>query len=225
MNESRYQGSAVNGVIQAAKKAAAQSQTTVLSAADEEELDPTQYFNNRVKFVENKRANGENPYPHKFHVSKTMNAFLQFSKEIPEGTAKEDEICTIAGQYTQRMIDGSVLVGTGRVFSIRTSGQKLRFYDVHSESQRLQVIANARQFEGSDEAFAELHGTVRRGDIVGVEGYPGYSNTGEFSMFAKKFVVLSPCLHMPPSVRYGLTEKVKHTAMVDRSPNQWMDDI
>ena len=96
----------------------------------------------------------------------------------------------------------------GRVYSIRTSGQKLRFYDLRSESLSLQVIANARLFEGNPEVFSELHGAVRRGDIVGIEGYPGYSNTGEFSVFAKKFQVLSPCLHMPPSMRYGLTEKV-----------------
>ena len=151
-----------------------------------------------------------------------MQEFLQFSKEIPEGTVKEDEIYTIAGQHLYRMMaDRCASVGIGRVFSIRASGQKLRFYDVHSESQRLQVIANARLFEGSNEAFAELHNTVRRGDIIGVEGYPGYSNTGEFSMFAKKFVVLSPCLHMPPSVRYGLTEKVKHVMMVDLSVDAW----
>lgn len=96
----------------------------------------------------------------------------------------------------------------GRLYSIRTSGQKLRFYDIRAEALRVQVIANAKIFEGSEEEFIEVHNVVRRGDIVGIEGYAGYSNTGEFSLFAKKFVVLSPCLHMPPSLKYGLTEKV-----------------
>lgn len=84
----------------------------------------------------------------------------------------------------------------------------MRFYDIRAESLRVQVIANAKIFEGEESEFIELHNSVRRGDIVGIEGYPGYSNSGEFSMFAKNFIVLSPCLHMPPSVKYGLTEKV-----------------
>lgn len=58
------------------------------------------------------------------------------------------------------------------------------------------------------EAFAELHNSVKRGDIVGVEGFPGKSKMGELSIFPRKFVVLSPCLHMPPTVRSGLKDQV-----------------
>lgn len=58
------------------------------------------------------------------------------------------------------------------------------------------------------EAFVALHNSVKRGDIVGVEGYPGKSKMGELSIFPRKFVVLSPCLHMPPTVRSGLKDQV-----------------
>ena len=33
---------------------------------EEEELDPTKYRENRMKFLENMREDGKNPYPHKF---------------------------------------------------------------------------------------------------------------------------------------------------------------
>ena len=48
------------------------------------------------------------------------------------------------------------------------------------------------------EAFYELHSATKRGDIVGVTGHPGKSKKGELSIFAVKFVVLAPCLHMLP---------------------------
>jgi len=48
------------------------------------------------------------------------------------------------------------------------------------------------------EAFHELHSATKRGDIVGVMGHPGKSKKGELSLFAVKFAVLAPCLHMLP---------------------------
>ena len=57
-------------------------------------------------------------------------------------------------------------------------------------------------------AFQTLHNETKRGDIVGVEGFPGKSKKGELSIFPKKFVVLSPCLHMPPSTHFGLKDQV-----------------
>jgi lysyl-tRNA synthetase, class II len=58
------------------------------------------------------------------------------------------------------------------------------------------------------EAFVALHNSVKRGDIVGIEGCPGKSKMGELSIFPRSFVVLSPCLHMPPTVRSGLKDQV-----------------
>ena len=40
--------------------------------------------------------------------------------------------------------------------------------------------------------------SVRRGDIVGVQGFPGKSKKGELSIFPKDLAVLAPCLHMLP---------------------------
>ena len=45
---------------------------------------------------------------------------------------------------------------------------------------------------------------MKRGDIVGVEGFPGKSRNGELSIFPTRLAVLSPCLHMLPVARTGL---------------------
>lgn len=55
----------------------------------------------------------------------------------------------------------------------------------------------------SEEGFAKIHKTVKRGDIVGVTGYPGKSKKGELSIFPVKIELLSPCLHMLPSEKTG----------------------
>ncbi len=60
----------------------------------------------------------------------------------------------------------------------------------------------------SIEEFTELHNSVKRGDIVGVEGFPGKSRNGELSIFPAALQVLSPCLHMLPVARTGLKSQV-----------------
>jgi lysyl-tRNA synthetase class 2 len=52
------------------------------------------------------------------------------------------------------------------------------------------------------------HNEVRRGDIIGVVGFPGKSKKGELSVFPRKLVLLTPCLHMPPSLHFGVKNQV-----------------
>lgn len=59
------------------------------------------------------------------------------------------------------------------------------------------------------DAFTAAHNDAKRGDIVGVQGFPGKSKKGELSIFPKTFAVLSPCLHMPPTAHYGLKDQVR----------------
>lgn len=72
----------------------------------------------------------------------------------------------------------------------------------------LYCLLLSRVSELDEDGFLLLHNEVKRGDIVGVEGYPGKSQKGELSIFPVKFVVLAPCLHMPPSLHFGLKDQV-----------------
>ena len=68
-----------------------------------------------------------------------------------------------------------------------------------------------------DDGFVALHNTIRRGDLIGVKGYPGKSKRGELSVFPKSFVVLAPCLHMLP--KYKLDNQVSTCYFVPASAN------
>ncbi|KAL6958008.1 DNA helicase [Sarracenia purpurea var. burkii] len=55
-----------------------------------------------------------------------------------------------------------------------------------------------------DEAeFSKFHSGVKRGDIVGVTGYPGKTKRGELSIFPRSFILVSQCLHMMPMQKAG----------------------
>jgi lysyl-tRNA synthetase class 2 len=85
----------------------------------------------------------------------------------------------------------------------RASGAKLFFYTLVGEGAKLQVMADART---ATYDFDQLHALTRRGDIVGIKGFPGKSKRGELSIFPVEFIVLTQCLHMLPG-HTGLVEK------------------
>ena len=73
----------------------------------------------------------------------------------------------------------------------------------------LRIRKRLRRNSGlSIEEFTELHNSIKRGDVVGVEGFPGKSRNGELSIFPTGLRVLSPCLHMLPVARTGLKSQV-----------------
>ena len=85
------------------------------------------------------------------------------------------------------------------------SSHSISIIRVSASGVELCVFHHCR--ESSDqEGFVQLHASVRRGDIVGVTGFPGKSKMGELSIFARDFVILSPCLHMLPKTK--LTNQV-----------------
>jgi lysyl-tRNA synthetase, class II len=60
--------------------------------------------------------------------------------------------------------------------------------------------------------FHEQHEHLRRGDIIGIIGFPGRTNPrnrdqGELSIFAQEVVLLSPCLHQLPGEHYGFKDQ------------------
>eukprot|EP00736_Rhodelphis_marinus_P003967 Rmarinus@m.27631 len=166
------------------KEAKQGSQPQQSSKKKEEDLDPTAYYENRQTMIADWEAKGVHAYPHKFEVSHRIEEFhAQFSSMEP----------------SERNDDMTVSVA-GRVMFKRSSGNKLVFYDLRGDGLKIQIMADARTHEGSDDDFKAVHGEIRRGDVVGVVGHPGRSKTGELSIFPKSIRVLAPCLHMLPKV-------------------------
>ncbi|XP_076283238.1 lysyl-tRNA synthetase isoform X2 [Lasioglossum baleicum] len=157
----------------------------------EEEISPNEYIKLRTNAVNQLKSNNENPYPHKFHVSMSLENFIEkFSDNLKEGEVLENEVHSVAG----------------RVHAIRESGAKLIFYDLRAEGVKIQVMANARQYANGEE-FLKDTSKIRRGDIIGVIGHPGKTKKGEFSIMPHSITLLSPCLHMLPNLYFGLKDK------------------
>ncbi|RZB39091.1 lysine--tRNA ligase [Asbolus verrucosus] len=158
----------------------------------EEDVSPNEYFKLRTQAVNNLKALGgeHHPYPHKFHVSTSLQEFIEKYSGLKDGEVVEKDRLSVAG----------------RVHAIRESGAKLIFYDLRGEGTKLQIMATARNYE-NEEKFAEDTGKIRRGDIIGVEGLPTKTKKGELSIMPTKIKLLSPCLHMLPHLHYGLKDK------------------
>lgn len=158
---------------------------------DEAEISPNEYFKLRSAAVADLKSNPlTHPYPHKFHVSSSLEDFINNYSHLKDGEMLEQELLSVAG----------------RVHAIRESGAKLIFYDVRGEGVKIQVMGNAKLYS-SEEAFSTETDKIRRGDIIGINGYPGKTKKGELSIIPKSITLLSPCLHMLPHLHFGLKDK------------------
>lgn len=181
---------------EAKKKEAAKSQPVASKKKkEEEELDPTKYLENRKKWITDQKEAGLNPYPHKFNVSIRMPEFVKKY----HGVTKKGEF-----------IEGELQSVSGRVFSIRAQGAGLIFYDLISDDTKIQIFCNAKFHKGA-KSFEETHEHIRRGDFIGVTGFPGRTNPkegeGELSVQAHEVIHLSYCLHMLPKPEFGLKDQ------------------
>ncbi|MCJ1478411.1 lysyl-tRNA synthetase [Lambiella insularis] len=180
------------------KAAAAPPRAEKHMSQEEEEnnLTPNQYFEIRsAKIKRLRESKTPNPYPHKFNVTTDLRDFLK----------KYDSIKT--GEHFK---DVEIRVG-GRIYTKRSSGSKLVFYDIRAEGVKVQVMCQAQEAAGSV-PFEEQHEHLRRGDIIGIVGYPGRTAPrnrpeGELSIFAREIILLTPCLHQIPSEHYGFKDQ------------------
>ena len=151
------------------------------SKKEEEEIDPVEYFNNRLKHIKSLESSGSSPYPHKFEVTLQVPAFIQKYSHLEKGQ-RLDEVVSIAGRITH----------------IREHG-KLKFYDLIGDGEKLQVMTDVSLYKGNFDDLSQIH----RGDIVGIVGVPARSSPkgkdGELSIIPHSVQLLSYCLHMLPA--------------------------
>eukprot|EP00005_Dracoamoeba_jomungandri_P006352 CAMPEP_0174261890 /NCGR_PEP_ID=MMETSP0439-20130205/12596_1 /TAXON_ID=0 /ORGANISM="Stereomyxa ramosa, Strain Chinc5" /LENGTH=560 /DNA_ID=CAMNT_0015346493 /DNA_START=38 /DNA_END=1720 /DNA_ORIENTATION=- len=173
-----------------AEREAAQAQAKPRGIVDDDPVDPSKYFENRLAAMEKYEEGGTKCYPHKFEVTIS----------IPEFRAEYDARL----EATQRLEDQEVSVA-GRITRKQPSGAKLVFYDIIGGGSMIQIMSDVRKFESAEEFF-KIHSMLRRGDIVGVVGFPAKSRNGELSIVPRQMVLLTPCLHMLPKAN-TLTDK------------------
>lgn len=176
---------------EAALKASQPESAKKSAAAEDENIDANEYFKLRVnQVVSMKKEHGAGAvYPHKFHVDLSMTSFIE--KYTP---------------LTNEQVSDDVVNIAGRVYSKRAMGQKLRFFDLRGESQKVQIMANSN-FYKNEEEFVSVVDRVKLGDIVGVRGQPCRTKAGELSIRPVEVTILTPCLHQMPHMHYGLKDK------------------
>ncbi|KAJ6407075.1 hypothetical protein OIU84_010565 [Salix udensis] len=156
-----------------ARQAAAKASTEVqksATAADDEDMDPTQYYENRLKYLDAQKGEGKNMYPHKFFVTLSIPEYIDKYGGLSNGEHLEDVSVSLSG----------------RIMSKRSSSSKLFFYDLHGLGAKVQVMADASKSGFNEAEFSKLHSSVKRGDIVGVTGFPGLLFDAYLYLHAKK---------------------------------------
>ena len=94
----------------------------------------------------------------------------------------------------------------GRIMLKRASGKKLYFYTMLVNDVNFQIMSDLKSFH-SEEEFHKVHDLIHRGDIVGVKGYIAKTKKGELSIVPSDIKILAPCLHMLPSLHFGVVDK------------------
>jgi lysyl-tRNA synthetase class 2 len=141
----------------AAPPKAAPAKKKSTAEADEQELTPSQYFEIRCRqILKLKETKNPDPYPHKFHVNYDIRNFAKEFGHLKSGETVRDK---------------EIRIGA-RIHGKRSSGTKLFFYDVKSDGVKMQIMCQAQEAKG-DVAFEDQHEHLRRGDIIGIVGFPG----------------------------------------------------
>ena len=102
----------------------------------------------------------------------------------------------------------------GRIIRIRNAG-KICFANIRNNLEDIQIYLKKEQLKDKYIDFINLD----IGDIIGFNGYLIKTNTGELTIFVKKFVLLSKSLKPLPDIHYGFSN------IEDRYRNRYLDLI
>jgi lysyl-tRNA synthetase class 2 len=148
--------------------------------------DENRLIKERIAKLERFRDAGIEPYPYSFDKTADAKDIKgRFSHLKPEETTEE-----------------SVAVA-GRLMQIRVMG-KASFAHVQDETGRIQVYFR------SDDLGGELYKIIKKldiGDIIGVNGTVFATKTGEVSVYANDFTLLTKSLRPLPEKYHGLQDK------------------
>jgi len=141
----------------------------------------------RRKKLDQLRELGVNPYANDFRVEHTF-----------------DQINTKYADATLEALEGSKDSYTvaGRVMAVRSFG-KAAFLALQDRTGKLQVFVQKNSI--GDESFTVFK-LMDLGDIIGITGTPFRTKTGELTLHATSFRLLTKSLHPLPEKWHGLTD-------------------
>lgn len=122
-----------------------------------------------------------------------------------------------AGEMT-----GPTVRAAGRV-QLRREGGKVHFLNIRDWTGDIQLFLGKGQVGEENWSLVKC---LDLGDLVGVDGRLGYTNTGELTIFAEKVHILCKALDPPPEKRHGLADPELRQRMryVDLAYNEGVID-
>ena len=141
----------------------------------------------RIRNLEELRAEGVDPFPNNFPVTHTSEAIHQAFDSLPdEALESSAETCSIAG----------------RIMAIRDFG-KASFIQIQDRKGRIQ--AYLRKDIVGEQAF-KLFKKFDIGDVIGVKGKVFRTKTRELTLQVQTFQLLTKSLRPLPEKWHGLTD-------------------
>lgn len=123
------------------------------------------------------------------------------SFEVPEGGTPVDYKAW-KGQQGEGEETGPEVRVAGRIVLMRTAG-KLVFINLRDWTGDIQIFIGKNQVGEADFDLTKLFDL---GDLIGVDGRLGRTNTGELTVFASKLHFMTKSMEPPPEKHAGLTD-------------------
>jgi lysyl-tRNA synthetase, class II len=143
---------------------------------------------NRIEKMERFRARGDEPFKYAFErscsIGEARAAFEAIESDDAETEADVEAILA------------------GRMVAFRSHG-KSSFADLRDETARIQVYMSKKML--GDAAYEALD-DLDIGDFIGVTGQVKRTRTGEVTIFAKQYEILTKSLRPLPEKWHGLTD-------------------
>ena len=155
----------------------------------------------RLEELEEIKSHGINPYPHRYDVTTDSKSVIDSFKD-PESDEEKEK-------------NKEVLVSVaGRIMAIRKMG-KATFCHIKDDTGRIQIYI--RKDDVGEEAYSVFK-LLDIGDIIGVKGYAFRTKTGEVSVHAVTYQLLTKSIQPLPVVKEEITEsgeKIIYDAFAD----------
>lgn len=132
------------------------------------------------------RELGVNPYPYSFDKTHNANDILNKYNDLNPEDKTVDKVSV-----------------AGRIMTIRNMG-KACFMHIQDETGKVQIYIR------KDDVGAESYKIVKKldlGDIIGTKGIVFKTKTGEISVYAEKFEILTKSLRPLPEKYHGIQDK------------------
>jgi len=147
------------------------------------------YVKQRIEKSQQLRNSGINPYDNKSERDTTVESFIEKFSYVFENENQRDESKTKCV--------------AGRIKFLRLMG-KAAFAKIEDQTGSLQIYYSKESI--GEEWFNNIKKLIEVGDIIEVKGYPFATKTGELSLHASEFKILTKAIKPLPEKFHGLQD-------------------